>query len=108
MTIKLTSIAHWNELMDDSNGRPIVVKFSAQWCGPCKVIAPHFHELSRKYQDAMFISIDIDDFEELSDRFEVSSIPYFVLLYQGEIIKKWTGGSQSVIDEISSKLNALL
>ena len=59
--------------------QPIIIKFSAQWCGPCKMMIPYFTELSEKYQNITFIEIDIDKSQIISESYKVSSLPTFIV-----------------------------
>ncbi len=43
-----------------------IVDFSAQWCGPCKMIGPFFEELSNKYTSLKFVKVDVDELEDVS------------------------------------------
>ena len=84
---------------------PTVIKLSAPWCGPCKAIAPFFHELANLYEDkTIFLDIDIDELEEINEKFDFKSIPTFYIFYQGEKQFETSGGSKMVIEEIHNKL----
>ena len=55
----------------------IAVDFTATWCGPCKKIAPVFNELNNKYNNVMFIKVDVDDNEETSEACNIRAMPTF-------------------------------
>lgn len=61
--------------MSRAQGKLIVVDFSAEWCGPCKFIAPTFEEYAKTYTDAVFIHVDIDTLEDLPDGADVRGVP---------------------------------
>lgn len=63
------------------NGKPGIIDFNATWCGPCRQMKPVFHQLARKYGDKYnFISIDIDQYPELAEKYHIQSIPTFVFI----------------------------
>jgi len=71
---------------------PVVIDVYATWCGPCKMMAPLFEDLSKelasKYKFAKF---NIDDERELAIQYNVSSIPTFLFVKNGNVVAKETG-----------------
>ena len=63
--------------------RPVVADFYADWCGPCKMLRPILEELSSEKKDVKFVSINIDDEDELAEEYDVSSIPCLVVFKDG-------------------------
>ena len=63
--------------------KPVVADFYADWCGPCKMLRPILEELSGEKDDVKFVSINIDDEDELADEYDVSSIPCLVVFRDG-------------------------
>lgn len=57
-----------------------VVDFSADWCGPCRKIKPEFHKLPIKYDNAVFITVDIENAEVLSADFHIKALPTFIFM----------------------------
>jgi thioredoxin 1 len=68
-----------------------VYYFTADWCGPCKKVRPIVDELSRDQAEVKFQIIDVDSEGELARRFEVKSIPTFILIEDGNQINRITG-----------------
>ncbi|MBO5551605.1 MAG: thioredoxin [Lachnospiraceae bacterium] len=63
-----------------------VIDFNATWCGPCKMMAPVLEELSGEYEGKVsFYAIDVDENQDLAEKFSVMSIPNLVLLKKGEL-----------------------
>ena len=64
---------------------PAIIDFYADWCGPCKVVAPVLEELSKEYEGKLLIyKVDTEAEQELAAVFGIQSIPTFILLIQRE------------------------
>jgi thioredoxin 1 len=71
---------------------PVVADFWAEWCGPCKMIAPVLKELARDYKDKIKIAkIDVDAEGELAQQFNIVSIPTILLFNKGQVVKQQIG-----------------
>ncbi len=68
-----------------------VYYFTADWCGPCKKVRPIVEELNRDQSDVKFQIIDVDSAGELARKFEVKSIPTFILIEDGQEVNRFTG-----------------
>ena len=65
--------------------------FTADWCNPCKKVRPIVEELNREQSNAKFQIIDADIEMELVKRFEIRSVPTFILIEDGIEVKRITG-----------------
>ena len=67
-----------------------VVDFYADWCGPCKMFAPRFEEVSGE-EEINFIKINVDNYPDIAREYGVMSIPTIILFEGGKEIKRYTG-----------------
>jgi thioredoxin 1 len=69
-----------------------VADFWAEWCGPCKMIAPMLKELATQYKDKIKIAkIDVDAQVELAQQFNIVSIPTILVFSKGKVVKQQIG-----------------
>ena len=78
----------------------IFAYFTATWCGPCKMVAPIFERLAetsqtKAYENVGFVKIDIDDGDEIARKYNIRSVPTFILFVDGTE-KQRTTGLQSI------------
>lgn len=71
--------------------RLVLADFNASWCGPCKMLKPILEEISNDNDDIKVVSINIDEEDELAEKYEVSSIPCLVLFDKGKEITRNIG-----------------
>ena len=88
------------------NDKPIALKFSALWCGPCKSYTPIFENVSNEIKDMTFYSVDVEDEIEISEFFSIKSIPTTVIINtKGEKVS-FSGMTQKskLIEQINNNL----
>ena len=70
----------------------VLVDFWAEWCGPCKMIAPVLEEIAGEHADRIQIAkLNVDDNPDVARRYEVLSIPTLILFQNGELTKRLVG-----------------
>jgi thioredoxin 1 len=86
-----------------SSDEPVLVDFWAEWCGPCKMIAPTLEEISKDFAGRLKVfKLNVDDAQSIASRFEVMSIPTLILFKDGEPRLRIVGakGKGQLIQEI--------
>lgn len=83
----------------------IVVDFSAQWCGPCRMISPHYDEIStlKKYSQVSFLKVDVDEVREIVSQYHVRSMPTFLFLGKDGEITRFSGANIDLLHETIEK-----
>ena len=90
-----------------SSSTPVVVDFWAEWCGPCKMIAPVLEEIAVEHEGALTIAkVNVDDNPDAAFRFGVMSIPTLIVFQDGEPAKRLVGakGKAQLLEDLSEFL----
>ena len=74
---------------------PILIDLWAEWCGPCKMMAPHFNTLAQHYPNVIFAKIDTENNPRLSQAFNIRSIPTLVLMNKTTEVARVSGAMRS-------------
>jgi thioredoxin 1 len=102
----ITTKEEWDQKIAEANKdeKIVVANFSASWCGPCRVIAPVYAEMSKTYPQLMFLTIDVDDLMDFSSTWDIRATPTFFFLKNGQQIDKLVGANKP---ELEKKVQAL-
>lgn len=87
--------------------QPVLVDFYADWCNPCKMMAPIVEQLAEEYAGKAVVGkLNIDHAEEIASEYGVMSIPTFIVFVGGEVKAKLVGVRKK--EEIAAELNKVL
>jgi thioredoxin 1 len=89
------------------SGKPVMVDFWAEWCGPCRIIAPSVEELAESYEGrATIAKLNVDEQGNLAAQFGIRSIPTVLFFQNGEVVDQVIGAVPKAA--LESKLKNLL
>ena len=100
------SAATFDEVLASSE-EPVLVDFWAEWCGPCKMIAPILDEIATEQAGIVRVTkLNVDDAPDIARRFEVMSIPTLLVFRDGQVAKRIVGAKPkgALLEELSEFL----
>lgn len=105
MTIEITD-NNFEEVVTKSS-KPVLVDFWAEWCGPCRMIAPLVKEIAEEFKDTAVVGkVDVDSNPTITARFGIRNIPTLLYFKNGQVIDKHVGSAPKAA--LVAKLQSLL
>ena len=90
-----------------NSGKPVVIDFWAEWCGPCRMVGPIVEELAKEYEGKVQIGkMNVDDNVETPETYGIRNIPTILFFKDGLLVDKQIGATQKAV--LASKVEALL
>ncbi len=101
--VTLTNSNYLSKLL--TSDKPVLVKFWASWCGPCRTMNPKFHNAAKTFKGkVMFAQLNVDEQKQVAQRYQVRALPTMILFKKGKIINKTVGSlSQKQIEVFVKK-----
>ncbi|HWP81278.1 MAG TPA: thioredoxin [Bacteroidota bacterium] len=104
--IELTDTNFQQEVVQSD--RPVLVDFWAEWCGPCKMIAPLVEELAKEYDGKLKVGkVDVDANQQVSTQFGIRSIPTLLIFKGGKVVDQVVGAvpKRMLAEKLAKHLN---
>ena len=80
----------WQEV--ESSSKPVLVDFWAEWCPPCRMLAPAFEKLAENYgHQIRFAKVNVDELPDIANKFSIRSIPTLILMQGGNVVETLVG-----------------
>lgn len=90
-----------------NSGKPVVVDFWAEWCGPCRMVGPIVEELAKEYEGKVIVGkMDVDDNVDTPQVYGIRNIPTILFFKDGQVVDKQVGAAQKAV--LAAKIDALL
>ena len=104
MAVEITDSNIDTFLMED---KPLVIDFGAEWCAPCRILAPIIEELAEEEKDRIDVgTCDVEDNNALATRYTIRNVPTLLFVRGGEIVERHVGMASA--ETLRSKFEALL
>ncbi len=89
MTTVNVKLDSFNEIVNSE--KTVLLDFYADWCGPCRMVAPVLHEIAEEHPEYLIGKINVDNEPELARQFNVMSIPMLVVMKSGKVVASSVG-----------------
>mmetsp|Transcript_66566 Transcript_66566/g.214526 ORF Transcript_66566/g.214526 Transcript_66566/m.214526 type:complete len:108 (+) Transcript_66566:100-423(+) len=93
----------FNEQLEAAGEKAVFVDFTATWCGPCQKIKEPFHQLAKDNPNGVFLSVDVDENEEVAEKYGVNAMPTFMVFKSKEMQESFTGADIKRLEELVKK-----
>eukprot|EP00389_Voromonas_pontica_P002876 GDKH01004271.1.p1 GENE.GDKH01004271.1~~GDKH01004271.1.p1 ORF type:complete len:107 (-),score=20.10 GDKH01004271.1:54-374(-) len=84
----------------------VCVDFFAEWCGPCKLMAPKIEAMSEEFPDVVFAKLDVDELEAISEGEDVSAMPTFIFYKDGKRLDTYVGANDGGLRAVCERLRS--
>lgn len=95
----------FSQIINDE--KPVLVDFHAEWCGPCKMMAPELKRFAEKNKDTVrVLKVDIDKNQPTASEFNIQGVPTLILFKKGKILWRQSGAmnAQQISNAVQSKI----
>eukprot|EP00921_Rhytidocystis_pertsovi_P003072 GHVQ01005120.1.p1 GENE.GHVQ01005120.1~~GHVQ01005120.1.p1 ORF type:complete len:108 (+),score=6.43 GHVQ01005120.1:254-577(+) len=87
----------FESIINEPGNKVVVVDFFAEWCGPCKHIAPEMEKMESEFPGVLFLKVDVDELETLSEKYGVTAMPTIIIFKGSNVAKTVVGANLNAI-----------
>ena len=88
-TKKVTDQTFSDDVLDSD--KPVLVDFWAEWCGPCRMVAPVLEEIAAQHDEITVVKLNIDENPQIAEKYQILSIPTMSVFSGGKVVKSIVG-----------------
>ena len=94
----------FSKILNDE--KPVLVDFHAEWCGPCKMMAPELKRFAENHKEVRVLKVDIDKNRATAEQFNIQGVPTLILFKKGKVLWRQSGAmnAQQLSGVVKSKL----
>eukprot|EP01130_Rhizamoeba_saxonica_P018148 TRINITY_DN89_c0_g1_i1.p1 TRINITY_DN89_c0_g1~~TRINITY_DN89_c0_g1_i1.p1 ORF type:complete len:468 (-),score=116.60 TRINITY_DN89_c0_g1_i1:48-1406(-) len=91
-----------------TSDKPIIIDFTATWCGPCRRLEPHFVQLASTHKNVLFVQVDVDELAPIAQEYDIQAMPTMKVVHNGEELKEkeLVGASIPLLKKLADELNS--
>ncbi len=89
MNVQIINKGNFDEIL--ASGKPVLIDFYADWCGPCRMLKPILEDVAKEREDVIIGKVNVDEEEFLASKYGVFSIPTLILFENGEVVRQASG-----------------
>jgi peptide-N4-(N-acetyl-beta-glucosaminyl)asparagine amidase len=106
----INDLIQFQTVLQTAERRLVVVDFYADWCGPCRMIAPAFENLSNEFTDVIFIKVNVDHARSIAGTYQITAMPTFIFFRDGNEVERLRGADpnriRQLIQQFSSQIGS--
>ena len=87
MVYKCESMSDLEGKLKEAGANLVVIDFFAEWCGPCKMIAPVIEEMEAQMSNVKFLKVDVDENEDVAAHYQITAMPTFIFIKNGSKVR---------------------
>ncbi|XP_067886732.1 thioredoxin-like [Heterodontus francisci] len=101
---EIKSYEEFQMKLKEAGDKLVVIDYFADWCGPCKMIAPKFTEFSDTFTDVIFYKVNVDEADDVAQKCQITSMPTFHFYKNGVKVRSMSGSDAKQLKKIIEEL----
>ncbi|XP_041042272.1 thioredoxin-like [Carcharodon carcharias] len=104
MVCHIENLADFQAKLKEAGDKLVLIDFFADWCGPCKQIAPKFEALSKQHTNVIFYKVNVEEAEDVATECQISAMPTFHFYKNGKKVTEVVGAN---VDQLEKNIKEL-